>query len=149
MTQIKLIVYATDFSDGAARAAELASHLARIHGARLHLLHVITELGDRHRRSIPAGVMDAFVREVNTQAVTDMHDFVQRLFGQFKGELTTEVVIGPGAEAVLSQAEKLGADLIIVGSHGRHGLEKLLLGSTTERVIRQSSIPVLTVPERG
>ncbi|WP_298719877.1 universal stress protein [uncultured Oceanisphaera sp.] len=149
MAQIKLIVYATDFSASAARAAELASHLARMHGARLHLLHVITELGDRHRRSIPAGVMDAFVREVNTQAMTDMHDFKQRLFGQFQGELTTDVVIGSGPEALLSQAKHLGADLIIMGSHGRHGLEQRLLGSTTERVIRQSSIPVLTVPERG
>lgn len=149
MVQLKLIVYATDFSAGAARAAELAAHLAKVNGARLHLLHVVTELGDRHRRSIPAGVMDTFVKEVNTQAMTDMHDFKQRLFGQFQGELTTEVVIGSGAETLLSRAGSLGADLIIMGSHGRHGLEKLLLGSTTERLIRQSSIPVLTVPEHG
>ena len=149
MAQLKLIVYATDFSDGAAKAADLAAHLAQVHGARLHLLHVITELGNRHRRSVPAGVMDAFVKEVKTQAMTDMNSFAQRLFGQFKGELTTEVVIGAGAETVLSQASSLGADLIIMGSHGRHGLEKLLLGSTTERVIRQSSIPVLTIPEHG
>lgn len=149
MAQLKVIVYATDFSDHAARAAELAAHLAEIHGARLHLLHVITELGDRHRRSIPAGVADAFVKEVNTQAMTDMNIFVQQRFGQFRGELTTEVVIGSGAQTVLSRAGSQEADLIIMGSHGRHGLEKLLLGSTTERVIRQSSIPVLTVPEHG
>ncbi|PSJ43813.1 universal stress protein [Zobellella endophytica] len=149
MAQIKLVVYATDFSEGAAKAASLASQLAGVHGARLHVLHVITELGDRHRRSIPASVMDDFVKEVKTQAVADMHDFAGRCFGDFAGELTTDVVIGPAAEEILAQASRLGADLIVMGTHGRHGVEKLLLGSTTERLIRKSTIPVLTVPERG
>ncbi|WP_116475321.1 universal stress protein [Zobellella maritima] len=148
MAQIELILYATDFSEDAARAVELTTQLAQSQGARLHLLHVITELGDTHRRGIPASVMDAFVREVTTQAVSDMHDFRQRFFAHYPGELSTDVVMGPGAEEILAQADRLDADLIVMGSHGRHGVEKLLLGSTTERLIRKSHIPVLTVPER-
>lgn len=149
MAEIKLIIYATDFSEGAARAADLARTLARAHGARLYLLHVITELGDKHRRSIPASVMEAFVQEVKNQAVKDMHDFAGRFFADLADELDSDVVIGSGAEEILAQAERLGADLILMGTHGRRGVEKLLVGSTTERVIRKSAIPVLTVPERG
>ncbi|WP_375056017.1 universal stress protein [Zobellella sp. DQSA1] len=149
MTQIQLIVYATDFSEGSAHAAELASQLTRLHGARLHLLHVITELHDRQWRGIPGGLMEELAREIKTQAITDMHGFAQRFFGNFEGELTTDVVIGPAAEEILAQAEALGANLIVMGTHGRSGVEKLLVGSTTERLIRKSMIPVLTVPERG
>lgn len=147
MTKIKLIVLATDFADDSHRMIELATQLASTHGARLHLLHVITELGNRNRQGIPASVMEAFVKEVTAQAVSDMHDFRQRLFADFGGKLSTDVVMGPGADEILTQAEQLGADLIVMGSHGRHGVEKLLLGSTTERLIRKSRIPVLTVPE--
>ncbi|ATG75329.1 universal stress protein UspA [Zobellella denitrificans] len=149
MAQINLIVYATDFSAGSAHAAELARQLTGLHGARLHLLHVITELHDRHWRGIPVGLMEEFAREVKTQAVADMHDFAQRFFGDFEGELTTDVVMGPAAEEILVQASALGADLIVMGTHGRSGVEQLLVGSTTERLIRKSMIPVLTVPERG
>lgn len=149
MAQIELIVFATDFSEDATRTVELATQLAQTHGARLHLLHVITELVDRHWRGIPVGLMEEFAREVKTQAMSDMHDFVQRFFAHYAGELSTDVVMGPGAEEILAQADRLGADLIVMGSHGRHGVEKLLLGSTTERLIRKSHIPVLTVPERS
>ncbi|MDP5293618.1 universal stress protein [Oceanimonas sp. CHS3-5] len=149
MSRINHILHATDFSDGAAEAAALARELAEAHGARLHLLHVITELDDRHRRGIPASVMEAFVKEVKTQAMTDLHAFTARYFNGFEGELTTEIRLGRGAEEILAGANALKADLIVLGTHGRRGMEKWLLGSTAERVLRQSAIPVLTVPERG
>lgn len=148
MSRIHSILYATDFSEGAAEAAALARNMAETHGARLHLLHVITELDDRHRRGIPASVMEAFVKEVKTQAMADMHAFQQRHFAGFTGELSTELRLGHDAEEILAGAAACQADLIMLGTHSRRGMEKLLLGSTAERVIRQSSLPVLTVPER-
>ncbi|OXY81005.1 universal stress protein [Oceanimonas doudoroffii] len=148
MSRINLILYATDFSEGAAEAASLAQELASAHSARLHLLHVITGLDDRHRRGIPASVVDAFTKEVKTQAMTDLHDFKERQFGGFQGELTSELSQGHGADEILARAAALKADLIVLGTHGRRGVRKLLLGSTAERVIRQSTVPVLTVPER-
>lgn len=148
MSRINSILYATDFSEGAAGAAALARDMAEIHGAHLYLLHVITELDDRHRRGIPASVMEAFVKEVKTQAMSDLHGFKNRHFKDFAGELSTELRLGHDAEEILAGAAALGADLIVLGTRGRRGMEKLLLGSTAERVLRQSDIPVLTVPER-
>ncbi|WMC10878.1 universal stress protein [Oceanimonas pelagia] len=148
MSRITHILYATDFSEGAAGAASLARELAEAHGARLHLLHVITELDNRHRRGIPASVMDAFTREVKTQAMSDLHAFKERHFQGLANELTTELRLGHGADEILAGADAYGADLIVLGTQGRRGMEKWLLGSTAERVLRQSRIPVLTVPER-
>ena len=54
-------------------------------------------------------------------------------------------VVGEAADAIAAESEKLGADLIVMGSHGRHGIEKLLLGSVTQRVLQDAHIPVLVV----
>ncbi|MFH7564754.1 universal stress protein [Oceanimonas smirnovii] len=149
MSVITHILYATDFSDGAAEAAALARDLAEVHGARLHLLHVITELDDRHRRGIPASVMEAFVKEVKTQAMADLHSFQRRYFQGLENQLTTELRLGHSADEILASATETGASLIVLGTRSRRGMEKWLIGSTAERVLRQSALPVLTVPKRS
>ena len=58
----------------------------------------------------------------------------------------TMVISGVPHEEIISQAENVGADVIVMGTHGRSGLDHVLFGSTTEKVIRKSNIPVLSVP---
>jgi nucleotide-binding universal stress UspA family protein len=145
MAEIKTILFATDFSDGSARACDLARTLATLAGARLHVLHVITELVDKQRRRLPADVVDTLVREVERHAVEDMHRFCDANFADL--ETTNDIVIGVAHEEVINNARKVNADLIVMGTHGRTGLEKMLVGSTAEKVVRSSPIPVLTVRE--
>ncbi|SFX73317.1 universal stress protein [Marinospirillum alkaliphilum] len=150
MAEYKTLLFATDFSEGASKAADHARSLASLCKARLHLLHVITELTDKRRRRLPAEVVNTFVREVETHALEDMHAFRDKYFADAAEagyEVTTDVVIGSGFQEILKQAEIIGADLIVMGTHGRTGLEKVLVGSTAERVVRQSIIPVLTIRE--
>jgi nucleotide-binding universal stress UspA family protein len=73
-----------------------------------------------------------------------MEDFCR---GKFDEEVRyqTEVVMGIPFEEILKRAKSLSADLIVVGTHGRTGLEHVLVGSTAERLVRRSTIPVLTV----
>lgn len=145
MAEIKTILFATDFSEGSVRACDLARTLTALAGARLHVLHIITELVDKQRRRLPVDVVDTLVREVERHAVEDMHRFCDANFAGL--QTTTDIVIGVAHEEVINQARKVNADLIIMGTHGRTGLEKMLVGSTAEKVVRSSPIPVLTVRE--
>ncbi len=145
MADIKNILFATDYSEGSARACDLVRTLTRLTGARLTVLHVVTELVDRQRKMLPPGIMKTVAEEVERHAVEDMHKFCD---AQFSGlEVGTEIVIGRADEEILKLAESLAADLIVLGTHGRTGIEKLLVGSTAEKVVRSSRIPVLTVRE--
>jgi len=148
MSQYKTLLFATDFSEGASQAVEHARQLAELTGARLHLLHVITELADKRRRRIPADVIDVFIREVTRHAEEDMQSFKEAHFTNTEAlgfQVTHQVTVGTGYEDILKEATSIQADLIILGTHGRTRLEKILVGSTAERVVRHSPIPVLTV----
>lgn len=148
MAEYQTLLFATDFSEGASQAIDHARQLAQLTGARLHLLHVITELADKRRRRIPADVIDVFIREVTLHAEEDMQSFKEKYFADAETlgfKVTQQVCVGTGYEDILKEAEAIQADLIIQGTHGRTGIGKMLVGSTAERVVRHSRIPVLTV----
>ncbi|WP_114417413.1 universal stress protein [Marinospirillum perlucidum] len=148
MSEYKTLLLATDFSEGSKNAVDQAIRLAKMSGARLHLLHIITELADKRRRRIPADVIDVFIREINQHAEEDMETFKQKYFAPAIAEgleITTEILVGSGYQDILEAAEKIPADMIIMGVHSRSGLERALVGSMAERVVSHSSIPVLTV----
>lgn len=148
MFTYKTLMLATDFSEGSAKAAQHAASLAQLCQARLHVVHVITELSDKRRRRLPAAVVETFVREIETHALEDMNHFVEQHFadaGQQGYQVTSDVVLGADYHAILEEATKVGADLLVMGTHGRTGIEKVLVGSTAERIVRNASIPVLTV----
>ena len=144
MKTIKQILYATDFSESSVPACDYALTLAKLAGAKVHVLHVIGEFADRRKSQIQPEAMALLEREVELQAVKEMKDFCQ---GKFDEEVRyqTEVVMGIPFEEILKRAKSLSADLIVVGTHGRTGLEHVLVGSTAERLVRRSTIPVLTV----
>jgi nucleotide-binding universal stress UspA family protein len=118
------ILFATDFSDGAEPAGQVALDLARRTGAGLHVLHVT-----RH------GWEDEMA-EV-------LRDHVQRFSGV---PVTAVVETGSAAERIVSYAERQGLDLVVLGTHGRTGFTRALLGSVAERVARTAHCPVMTVP---
>ncbi|HRQ66716.1 MAG TPA: universal stress protein, partial [Xanthomonadaceae bacterium] len=80
MADIKTILFATDFSEGAMRACDLARTLTRLSGARLHVLHVISELVDKRTHRLSSEVVDILVREVEVHAVEDMRTFCEAHF---------------------------------------------------------------------
>lgn len=146
MHQYKTILFATDFSDGSRRACEHALTLAKLAKARLHVLHVITELSDKRRRRLPAEVVELFAREIEIHAIEDMKEFCADCLAAETGvKISTDLVIGRAEDEILNQAKLHAADLIVLGSTGRTELEKILVGSTAERVVRHAKIPVLVV----
>lgn len=148
MAKYQTILFATDFSEGAEKAVDHARTLAQLTGAQLHVFHVITELSDKRRKRVPADVIDTFIREVTRQAKEDMANFCATHFADMAAEgveVIQTIEVGIGFSAILEEAKRIQADMIVMGTHGRSGLEKVLVGSTAERVVRNALIPVLTV----
>jgi nucleotide-binding universal stress UspA family protein len=141
---IKTILYATDFSESSIPACDHARRLSELTGAKLHILHVIGELSDQQRSMIHHEFFKTFEKEVERQAIRDMELFCSEHF-QGVDNLKCETLIGNPFQEIMRTAEKVGADLIVMGTHGRTGIEHVLVGSTAERVVRNSKIPVLTV----
>src|SRR3990167_927331 len=141
----KHILLATDGSDASEKAAQLAVGLARKHGAKLTALYVVDpypymSIGEAN----PIG-FQAYMSAAQEHAA-QAHGKVAAL-GEQGGvpvELQLRLVENVTASAGIVQlAKDEGADLIVVGSHGRSGLVKLMLGSVAAKVVAQSPVPVL------
>lgn len=141
--EINHILFATDFSDASQSAADYAVTLANLTGAHLHVLHVINELEEPQRVMIPNEAFRIFKKKVEVQAVKNLDLFCRE---QAEGLATsTYAVIGTPFEKIIETGEKIHADLIVMGTHGRTGVHHVIVGSTAERVVRRSKVPVLTV----
>ena len=143
------ILVPTDFSACADQAFVYALDLARRHGAKIHLLHVIGPLeGDAYSplRYSP----EAHVQKETPDKIA--YDLLQSTIDKYDTEgLTIEPVKRHGsavASLFLKYAQAENVDLIVMGTHGRHGAQRFIMGSVAERVVRQASCSVLTVREQ-
>jgi nucleotide-binding universal stress UspA family protein len=139
VSDIRTILHPTDFSPLAAAALPVACSLARDLGARLILLHakeppevVLAELESLPPE--PPDVLEALKRRLNDMELPVPGLRVDRL-----------VVEGPAAGVIITTARQTAADLVVMGTHGRRGLARLLMGSVAEEVVRMAPCPVLTV----
>jgi nucleotide-binding universal stress UspA family protein len=144
MTAITRIVVPTDFSTASTDARLYAKTMAMAFDASLHLVHAFEDPYTTAPFAIEAY---AQVRETMLAEIERRLD--EELPEQDRARVrgTAEVVPGPPARAIVDYAHARGADLIVMGTHGRGGMAHLLLGSVAERVVRTSNCPVLTVRE--
>jgi universal stress protein A len=124
-----------DFSPPAAVAFKLACELARDHQARLTLLHV----------PHPVLTYDQLVESRRPGFRDDLRAELHRLRSSDPAVTVTHLILeGDPAEVIVDVAREHGCDLIVMGTHGRSGLGRLVLGSVAEQVIRHAPCPVLT-----
>ncbi|MDL2207518.1 universal stress protein, partial [Desulfovibrio sp. OttesenSCG-928-M16] len=91
--------------------------------------------------------LESFVNELSQGAEEQMRKVMAKHFADIRA--TSRIVSGFPAEEVLAEAERWGADLIVMGTHGRKGVDLLLFGSVAEKVVKGATMPVLTVsPDR-
>lgn len=148
--EIRRILVPTDFSPCAEVAVDYALRLAAPLGASVELCHVgprpdyaIAQLVSPGMRTAALGLVDQ-LRVLFDAARKEMDDLRKRK--QAAGvPLTTSFVEGFPDEGIVERARAISADLIVIGSHGRRGLSRVLLGSITERVLRLSPCPILVV----
>ncbi len=144
MKDFSTILVAIDFSDSSDNAFNLALNMARKYSAKLELVHVINEPVDLRGFYVPHISFEKLEEEIEEGARKMMESFCRRHLADYEN-FESHIVAGLPYEQILQQAQDLGADLVILGTHGRTGLDHVLFGSTAEKVVRRSPVPVLTV----
>lgn len=141
----KRILVPIDGSAASLRGLEEAIEFAKHNEATLHLAHVVDEFVFAAREAPEQWreFSDA-LRASGEKVLADAEAVVQQHDIPFTGELL-KATGGGAAGAIVAQAKKLPADLIVMGTHGRRGLRRLTLGSDAEMVLRSSPVPVLMV----
>lgn len=139
--KIKHILVPTDFAAASACALEVGVQMARAFDAKVTLLHVwelpIYPYMDFMLNS-------TVISEVENAAVKGLAGALERL-QQVMPTAQSRLKTGLPWQGILEACDELGIDLVVMGTHGRHGLSRVTLGSIAEKVVRLSKVPVLTV----
>jgi len=145
MLEIRLILCSIDFSEFSIRAYHHALSLAEHYRARLVALHVV-ELWRYPYADYVASTGDyaEFCRALGEGGKQQLREFVKK---HTHDEIQPELVVHEGAapDSILSLAQARKTDLIVMGTHGRRGYDRLVLGSVTNRVMRRTTCPVLAI----
>ncbi len=144
MKSIEKILVATDFSEYSEEACEYAITLAKKFDASLILLHIINEPVDLRGFYVPHITFDQLEKEISEGASKMLDKFCADNMGDFT-KYETSVIAGIPYEEIVRVATEKAVSLIVIGTHGRTGLDHLIFGSTAERVVRTSPCPVLTI----
>ncbi len=142
---MKNVLVPIDFSDQSNAVLEMAGQIARAFDAHLWLLHVAAP--DPEFVGYAPG--PDVVRQQVARELHDEHRQIQALGDDLRAQgadVTALAIQGPTVERILSEVEKLAADLIVMGSHGHGAVYRMLLGSISEGVLRGTECPVLIVP---
>lgn len=142
MSTFRHILMATDLGEASEAAAHVASSLAREQNATLTFVHVYIP---------PSTVYGAYPMLLSAKPSDELQEAAEGALDKWMQRVQTPasrktfVRAGEPADSVLEEIEKTQADLLVVGTHGRRGVSRVLLGSTAEKLVRLSPIPVLTV----
>ena len=144
MVYLRKILVTTDLSDFSLAAIEYAASFGLLYSARLYLLHVVDKVPATF--SLHGLDPDAtpISQNLEAQHTRMLEEFVAKKLGADM-KLTLIVRSGTPSDEIQHFAEEEGIDLIVMATHGRTGLRHIVLGSVTEKVVRLSTVPVLTV----
>lgn len=144
---INTILAAFDFSEPSSRALDRAHQLCQATGATLHLVHVHPELYDGRGNpelGLPwpsQGQEERYLRFLEQEITAQL----EKRFGAAAAAVKVHVAHGDPVKRVLERANELGADIVCVGSTGKGAVQRVLLGSISQSILRGSPMPVLVV----
>jgi nucleotide-binding universal stress UspA family protein len=147
MKPIRSILAAVDFSENSDQALGAAIDLAKQTGAELHVVHALDlpiPIFNPYAISIP----DALLTQAREEATRRLREAVEKV-GKAGVKAKSHLTEVPAAPAIARLAEELGADLVVMGTHGHTGLKHVLLGSVAERTLRLAPCSVLIVKGKG
>jgi len=144
MRDFKTILFATDFSESSDYAFQYAYSMAKKFNSRLLMVHVINEPVDLRGFYVPHISFEKLEEEIEEGAQKMMEKFCRTHIRDYDN---FESIIVPGIpyDEIIKKATDNSADLIILGTHGRTGLDHVLFGSTAEKVVRKSPVPVMII----
>ncbi len=143
MKQIAKILCAVDFSQHSDQVAAYAATLAKAFGAEIIAVYAAPDLAQYDNLHVSPTTLEGTLDEIFSGAEKNMEHFVPAAFNGVN--VQGVVVTGDPAEEILEMAHSSDADMIIMGTHGRKGIERILFGSVAEQVVKSATIPVLTI----
>ena len=141
---IKSILFPTDFSEGSAQALQYAVDMSKRYGAKLYVIHVIYDIAKATGWYVPHVSMDEMYKDIQEGAKKELERFGVEELARVKN-VERRVITGVPHEEIINFVSANKIDLVIMGTHGRKGIDKILFGSTAAQVVRHAPCPVLTV----
>jgi nucleotide-binding universal stress UspA family protein len=149
ITDIKQVITPIDFSENAPMIAESAAYVAGSFKASLSLIFVVQDFADYSGFFVPQMNAPDMIQELFTSAQIRMDTFCQENEEAFKAlgvtELTSKVMRGDVAEQIIAYAGSKQGNLIVMGTHGYKGLEKIMFGSVADKVVKAAPCPIMTI----
>ena len=148
MKEINKVLFPVDLSEVSPKVSPWVLTIAKRFNAEIHLLFVARRLEYLSSIYVTQVSIENFEGELVTGAEKGIEEFAQTYLKEYSA-YKTKVVLGDAAEEILSYINSERIDLVVIGTHGRKGLERIFFGSVAERVIKQSPVPVLSVNPYG
>lgn len=142
--KIEKILFPTDFSEGSSHALHYANDLTMHYDAKLYILHVVYDLSKATGLNVPHISSDEVCKELSQWAAKEIDRFCKDKILELPN-VEKKVIHGIPWEEILNFADTEKIDMIVMGTYGRIGLERLIFGNTAERVVRRAPCPVMTV----
>ena len=146
---VKRLVVATDFSDTAERALEVGIRFAKLMGAALDLVHVYPLPSTGVVSPMPGVIPAPLPGPDELQTIEQRLAALGAKVREAGVQVLSTTLVGDPPDEINSYARRVVADLIVVGTHGRTGIRRALLGSVAEQVVRRAHCPVIVVPGRS
>jgi nucleotide-binding universal stress UspA family protein len=143
MAEIKTILCAVDFSEYSRQVADYARSMAEKFDAKVICLYAAPSLNQYVGFHVPPSSIESFVGEIVTGAEETMNNFINENFEGVNVE--GRVVTGYAAEEILGVSDGEDVDMVVMGTHGRRGIDRILFGSVAEKVVKSAKCPVLTI----
>ncbi|MBN1572146.1 MAG: universal stress protein [Deltaproteobacteria bacterium] len=144
MKKIDKIIVPIDFSETSDLLMEYAVTFVEKFGAKLYIIHIVEDFSRYSYIAVPHVSLDRVMEEILKVAEMELKDYCSK---KLEGKTDYELILsrGDAYKEILRFSEEKDADLILIGSHGQSGLERVLFGSTAERVIRNAKCPIMMI----
>lgn len=142
--KIERILFPIDFSEGSMNALDYAVSLSKEYNAKLYLLHVVHDISMTAGWQVPHIRIDELYRDMEESARKELERCCMEDIRDLKN-VERIILRGIPHEEILKVAREKKIDIIVIGTHGRTGIDRLLFGSTAEKVVRKAPCPVLSV----
>ena len=140
----KKILFPLDLSEVSPKIAPWVYRVAQDYGAELHFLHVVRNFQYVSKSYVALESIRGFEDEIERGSKKRLKEFIDTYFHGYK-PCKQSVIIGDASDKILQYITNKKIDLVIMGTHGRKGLEKAIFGSVADRVVKMSPTPVMTI----
>jgi len=148
MNAIKTVITPIDFSDNAGLVVESAAYMAQTFGATLHVIFIVQNFEDYSGFFVPQMNVPNIEHELFVGAEEQMESFCKEHSAYLEKagvQVLSKVLVGDVAEKIVDYAAEEGGDMIVMGTHGYKGLERVMFGSVADKVVKSAPCPVMTI----